>query len=88
MGVLSTIYREILAKEQLVVNYKLKDLEKVNLILEIKINRNLSFRDIILLQKDYYEYILWYFRINNYFLISTLFLVSIILLANYWIKNN
>jgi len=28
------------------------------LILEIKINRNLSFRDIILLQKDYYEYIL------------------------------
>lgn len=58
MGVLSTIYREILAKEQLVVNYKLKDLEKVNLILEIKINRNLSFRDIILLQKDYYEYIL------------------------------
>ena len=88
MGVLSTIYREILAKEQLVVNYKLKDLEKVNLILEIKINRNLSFRDITLLQKDYYEYILWYFRINNYFLISTLFLVSIILLANYWIKNN
>jgi len=58
LGVLSTIYREILAKEQLVVNYKLKDLEKVNLILEIKINRNLSFRDIILLQKDYYEYIL------------------------------
>jgi len=56
--ILSTIYREILAKEQLVVNYKLKDLEKVNLILEIKINRNLSFRDIILLQKDYYEYIL------------------------------
>jgi len=58
LGVLSTIYREILAKEQLVVNYKLKDLEKVKLILEIKINRNLSFRDIILLQKDYYEYIL------------------------------
>jgi len=58
LGVLSTIYREILAKEQLVVNYKLKDLEKVNLILEIKINRNLSFRDITLLQKDYYEYIL------------------------------
>jgi len=55
LGVSSTLEGKTLAKNQLGTSYKIKNLGKVKLILEIYVDRDLTTSNIILSQKAYCE---------------------------------